>query len=119
MPLESKEVCQQLEGSYTHHQGSMTLYFPKFKKRKTLLKTSQVNFFFLIFRWPLVKAVIGLIRNLGLCPANQAQLREHGTIPRLVHLLIRAFQDIQGVLNFYNFNSELIHISNVPFLFLY
>jgi len=47
-------------------------------------------------RWPLVKAVIGLIRNLGLCPANQAQLREHGTIPRLVHLLIRAFQDIQG-----------------------
>merc|ERR1711953_1315300 len=47
-------------------------------------------------RWPLVKAVIGIIRNLALCPANQAQLREHGTIPRLVHLLIRAFQDIQG-----------------------
>ena len=48
-------------------------------------------------RWPLVKAVIGLIRNLALCPANQTPLREHGTIPRLVHLLIRAFQDIQGV----------------------
>jgi len=47
-------------------------------------------------RWPLVKAVIGLIRNLALCPANQTPLREHGTIPRLVHLLIRAFQDIQG-----------------------
>merc|ERR1719330_1223732 len=47
-------------------------------------------------RWPLVKAVIGLIRNLALCPANQAPLRENGTIPRLVHLLIRAFQDIQG-----------------------
>ena len=45
-------------------------------------------------RWPLVKAVIGLIRNLALCAANQAPLREHGSIPRLVHLLIRAFQVI-------------------------
>ena len=43
-------------------------------------------------RWPLVKAVIGLIRNLALCPANHAPLRENGSIPRLVHLLIRAFQ---------------------------
>jgi len=48
-------------------------------------------------RWPLVKAVIGLIRNLALCPANHAPLRENGSIPRLVHLLIRAFQDTQGV----------------------
>merc|ERR1719391_1126450 len=48
-------------------------------------------------RWPLVKAVIGLIRNLALCPANTAPLRENGSIPRLVHLLIRAFQDTQGV----------------------
>merc|ERR1712227_297285 len=47
-------------------------------------------------RWPLVKAVIGLIRNLALCPANHAPLRENGAIPRLVHLLIRAFQDTQG-----------------------
>merc|ERR1719300_1388220 len=47
-------------------------------------------------RWPLVKAVIGLIRNLALCPANHAPLREQGSIPRLVHLLIRAFQDTQG-----------------------
>merc|ERR1719190_249685 len=47
-------------------------------------------------RWPLVKAVIGLIRNLALCPANTAPLRENGSIPRLVHLLIRAFQDTQG-----------------------
>ena len=47
-------------------------------------------------RWPLVKAVIGLIRNLALCSANHAPLREHGSIPRLVHLLIRAFQDTQG-----------------------
>lgn len=47
-------------------------------------------------RWPLVKAVIGLIRNLALCPANHAPLRENGSIPRLVHLLIRAFQDTHG-----------------------
>merc|ERR1719216_617792 len=47
-------------------------------------------------RWPLVKAVIGLIRNLALCPANTAPLRENGSIPRMVHLLIRAFQDTQG-----------------------
>merc|ERR1719188_2605915 len=47
-------------------------------------------------RWPLVKAVIGLIRNLALCSANHAPLRENGAIPRLVHLLIRAFQDTNG-----------------------
>uniref|UniRef100_A0A646QDI6 Armadillo segment polarity protein n=1 Tax=Hemiscolopendra marginata TaxID=943146 RepID=A0A646QDI6_9MYRI len=46
-------------------------------------------------RWPLIKAVIGLIRNLALCPANHAPLREHGAIPRLVQLLIRAYQDTQ------------------------
>mgnify|MGYP001492025120 CR=1 FL=1 len=48
-------------------------------------------------RWPLVKAVIGLIRNLALCSANLAPLRESQTIPRLVHLLTRAFLDLQGV----------------------
>ena len=60
-------------------------------------------------RWPLVKAVIGLIRNLALCPANEAPLRENGTIPRLVHLLIRAFQDIQGVSLSRNFSYVAIH----------
>lgn len=48
-------------------------------------------------RWPLVKAVIGLIRNLALCQANHAPLREHGAIHHLVRLLIRAFQDTQRV----------------------
>lgn len=48
-------------------------------------------------RWPLVKAVIGLIRNLALCPANHTPLREHGAIHHLVRLLTRAFQDIQRV----------------------
>ncbi|KAL7636200.1 UNVERIFIED_CONTAM: hypothetical protein RMT77_012957 [Armadillidium vulgare] len=46
-------------------------------------------------RWPLVKAVIGLIRNLALCSANHLPLRDSGAIPRLVQLLIRAFQDTQ------------------------
>ncbi|KAG8238079.1 hypothetical protein J437_LFUL018097 [Ladona fulva] len=46
-------------------------------------------------RWPLVKAVIGLIRNLALCPANHAPLRDHGAIHHLVRLLLRAFQDTQ------------------------
>ena len=48
-------------------------------------------------RWPLIKAVVGLIRNLALCPANHAPLREHGAIPRIVQLLIRAHQDTQRV----------------------
>lgn len=48
-------------------------------------------------RWPLVKAVIGLIRNLALCPANHAPLREHGAIHHLVRLLTRAFHDTQKV----------------------
>ncbi|VVC95702.1 unnamed protein product [Leptidea sinapis] len=29
-------------------------------------------------RWPLVKAVVGLVRNLALSPANHAPLRDHG-----------------------------------------
>ncbi|CAL1607072.1 unnamed protein product [Knipowitschia caucasica] len=45
--------------------------------------------------WPVVKATVGLIRNLALCPANQAPLREAGAIPRLVNLLLKAHQDIQ------------------------
>ncbi|CAG0879006.1 unnamed protein product [Darwinula stevensoni] len=46
-------------------------------------------------RWPLIKALIGLIRNLALCPANHAPLRENGAIPRLVQLLVKSFQDTQ------------------------
>ncbi|KAJ4932445.1 hypothetical protein JOQ06_010867 [Pogonophryne albipinna] len=45
--------------------------------------------------WPVVKATVGLIRNLALCPANQASLREAGAIPRLVNLLLKAHQDTQ------------------------
>ncbi|XP_017788961.1 PREDICTED: armadillo segment polarity protein isoform X2 [Habropoda laboriosa] len=46
-------------------------------------------------RWPLVKAVIGLIRNLALCPANHGPLRDHGAIHHLVRLLVRAFPETQ------------------------
>lgn len=48
-------------------------------------------------RWPLVKAVVGLVRNLALCPANHAPLREHGAVHHLVRLLMRAFNDTQRV----------------------
>ncbi|CAL4154381.1 unnamed protein product [Meganyctiphanes norvegica] len=46
-------------------------------------------------RWPLIKAVIGLIRNLALCQANLAVLREAGVIPKLSQLLIKAYQGTQ------------------------
>ena len=46
-------------------------------------------------RWPLIKAVVGLIRNLALCPANHAAIRENGGIPRMVQLLMKAHQDIR------------------------
>ncbi len=52
-------------------------------------------------RWPLIKAVVGLIRNLALFPANLAPLREHGAIPRLVQLLVQAHQDVQRVRYWY------------------
>lgn len=42
-----------------------------------------------------LKAAVGLIRNLALCPENQAPLRDAGVIPRLVNLLLKAHQDAQ------------------------
>lgn len=42
-----------------------------------------------------LQAVVGLIRNLALCPENQAPLRNAGAIPRLVNLLLKAHQDAQ------------------------
>jgi len=46
-------------------------------------------------RWPLIKAVVGLIRNLALCPGNHAPVRDQGGLPRLVQLLMKAYQEIQ------------------------
>ncbi|CAH3170762.1 unnamed protein product [Porites lobata] len=46
-------------------------------------------------RWPLIKAVIGLMRNLALCPLNHTPIREHGGLPQLVQLMMRSHQDMQ------------------------
>lgn len=46
-------------------------------------------------QWPVIKATVGLIRNLALCPANHAPLRDAGAVPRLVQLLVKAHQDVQ------------------------
>lgn len=46
-------------------------------------------------RWPLIKAVIGLIRNLALCPGNHTPIQDQGGLPKLVQLLMKAYQDIQ------------------------
>jgi hypothetical protein len=63
-----------------------------------MYRKAAINMHLFIYLFTYVfKAVIGLIRNLALCPANHAPLRENGSIPRLVHLLIRAFQDTHGV----------------------
>lgn len=51
-------------------------------------------------RWPLIKAVIGLIRNLALCQANHAPLRDHNAIHCLINLLNRAQQDIVSGFSF-------------------
>ena len=45
--------------------------------------------------WPLTKAVIGLIRNLALCPINHSELREENSIPKLYQLLNKAIQEIK------------------------
>lgn len=42
-----------------------------------------------------LQAVVGLIRNLALCPTNQAPLRDADAISKLVNLLISAHQDAQ------------------------
>lgn len=46
-------------------------------------------------RWPLIKAVIGLIRNLALCTANHAPFRENNALIKLVQLLQKANQETQ------------------------
>lgn len=46
-------------------------------------------------RWSLIKAIIGLIRNLAFCSANIGPLREQNAIQRLAQLLSKAFQELQ------------------------
>ncbi|KAM6939547.1 junction plakoglobin-like [Xenentodon cancila] len=47
------------------------------------------------YHWPVIKAAVGLVRNLALCWENQAPLREAGVVPRLANLLMRSHQDAQ------------------------
>lgn len=63
-------------------------------------------------RWPLIKAVIGLIRNLALCHANHAPLRENNAIHCLIRLLIKADHDIEGVSIFLAFKLFFLTLSN-------
>jgi len=46
-------------------------------------------------RWRVCKPLVGLIRNLALSPSNLAPLRDHGCIPKLWHIVNRAYQDGQ------------------------
>jgi len=48
-------------------------------------------------RWPLIKAVMGLIRNLALLPANVVPLRDHDVIPKVAQIMMRTLQDLQKV----------------------
>ena len=48
-------------------------------------------------RWSLKKAVIGLLRNLALCPANYAALRENNAIQKLVELLPQAYHELGAI----------------------
>ena len=43
--------------------------------------------------WPLLKALIGVLRNLAFFPENHAVLREQSCIPKLRQLLNRAYED--------------------------
>ncbi|CAI8015046.1 Catenin beta-1, partial [Geodia barretti] len=42
-------------------------------------------------RWPLLKGLVGLIRNLALCPENHFHLRQQAVIPKLWNILTRAY----------------------------
>jgi catenin beta 1 len=46
-------------------------------------------------RWELIKALIGLFRNLALSYNNHTALREQGCIPKLWQLLNRSLQELQ------------------------
>lgn len=44
-------------------------------------------------RWPIMKSLLGLIRNLALCNENHAVLRSSGVIPKVWQILNRAHQE--------------------------
>ena len=65
--------------------------------------------------FPLIKAAIGLCRNLGLSNQNQQILREAGAIPKLVQLLWQAQSKMQHGGNG-KFAQNLVKISFNVFL---
>lgn len=77
----------------------------KFITQETSLIEVRKTHFWMYENFQLVFLL--LHRNLALCPANHAPLREHGAIHHLVQLLMRAFQDTQRVslLIYYNFEN--------------
>lgn len=46
-------------------------------------------------RWPLVKATVGLIRNLALLQANLVEMREKQVVQKLILLLNKAYMETQ------------------------
>lgn len=46
-------------------------------------------------RWPLVKAAVGLVRNLALSPLNHTALREKQVIPKIIKMLMLAHADTE------------------------
>lgn len=69
--------------------------------------TYIVNLLNLPIGWPLIKAIIGLIANLSLCPANQAPLRESKVLQKLNQLLAKAQQERA------NMNSSTTYMEGV------
>lgn len=47
-------------------------------------------------RWPLIKAVIGLLRNVALYADNHGPLREHGAIQQLSQILLNTYSDMMA-----------------------
>ncbi|KAF8766958.1 catenin beta-like [Argiope bruennichi] len=61
--------------------------------------------------WPLIKAVIGLVRNLALCPNNHEPLRALGTVHILRNMLHSVYQDVlknRGGLTYYETQPTIV-----------
>jgi len=78
-------TIRHLDAEYAQNQIRLNFGISHIVK----LLNTQTNY------WPLIKAVIGLIRNLALCPINHSELREENTISRLYQLLNKAIQEIK------------------------
>lgn len=64
-------------------------------------------------RWSLIKAVIGLLRNLILCSSNHGPLRECGAVPILFQLLNKANQLASGNEQFQSDHIEDVCMNDI------